>query len=79
MPSLIVPIANVVTVVAVGTALSEGLKSPKAVAMFYAGVAKSCYTSTGSKRVACIVSAGACGFTITPEPSTSPIYRNLCS
>jgi len=57
MPSLIVPIATVVTVVAVGTALSEGLKSPKAVAMFYAGVAKSCYTSTGSKRVACIVSA----------------------
>ena len=57
MPSLIVPIATVVTVLAVGTALSEGLKSPKAVAMFYAGVAKSCYTSTGSKRVACIVSA----------------------
>jgi hypothetical protein len=56
----------------VGTALSEGLKSPKAIALFYVEIAKSCYTATGSKRIACAVAAGACGFALVPGPHQAP-------
>ena len=66
MPNPMVPIASSLGGVAAGTALSEGLKSPKAIALFYAEIAKSCYTATGSKRIACLVAAGACSFALVP-------------
>lgn len=51
---------------ALGTALSENLKSPKVIAIFYVEVAKSCYTATGSKRVVCAIAAVACGLVLVP-------------
>jgi len=65
------PIASAVTSVAgvaAGTAVSEGIYSPKAMVMFYYTVAKSCYKATGSKRVACAVAAGSCGLVLLPGP-----------
>jgi len=60
--------------VAIGTALSEGLslKSPKAIAVFYVEVAKSCYKATGSKRFACTVAAGACSLALVPGRNQGP-------
>lgn len=43
MPHPLAPIATSLVGVATGTALSEGLKSPTAIALFYVNVAKSCY------------------------------------
>ena len=40
--------------------------------LFYYNVAKSCYKATGSKRVACAVAAGACGFALVPGPHQAP-------
>ena len=68
MPQPIVPVVSSLGGAAVGTALSEGLKSPKAATIFYVDVAKSCYKATGSKRVACVVAAGACGLALAPGP-----------
>ena len=68
MPHPLVPVATSIAGAALGTALTEGLKSPKAVALFYFSTAKSCYTATGSKRIACIVATGACGFAVLPGP-----------
>lgn len=54
------------------TALAEGLTSPKAVGLFYWGVAKSCHGATGSKLLACGLAAGACGFALVPGPHQGP-------
>ena len=57
----------------VSTAVTEKLEySPKAVAIFYGEVAKSCYIATGSKRVACVVAAGACTFALIPGAQQAP-------
>lgn len=72
MPHPLILVASSLGGVALGTALSEGLTSPKAIAVFYVEVAKSCYGATGSKRVACAVSAGACGFALVPGPHQAP-------
>lgn len=72
MPHPLAPIATSLVGVATGTALSEGLKSPTAIALFYVNVAKSCYQATGSKRIACVVAAGACGLAIVPGPHQAP-------
>jgi len=68
MPHPILPVVSSLGGAAVGTALSEGLTSPKAIAIFYVDVAKSCYKATGSKRVACVVPTGACGLALAPGP-----------
>lgn len=74
MPHPLAPVATSLVGVATGTALSEGLKSPKAIALFYVNVAKSCYQATGSKRIACVVAAEACGLAIVivPGPHQAP-------
>jgi glycerate kinase len=72
MPHPLVPIATSLSEAAIGTALSEGIKSPKAIALFYVNVAKSCYKATGTKRIACIVAAGACGLVLVPGPHQAP-------
>jgi len=69
MPHPILPVVSSLGGAAVGTAVSEGLKSPKAI---YFEVAKSCYKATGSKRVACAVAAGACGMALVPGPQQAP-------
>ena len=66
MPNPIVPVVS--SLGGVGTAVSEGLKSLKAIAIFYVDVAKSCYKATGSKRVACVVAAGACSLALVQGP-----------
>jgi predicted alpha/beta-fold hydrolase len=47
MPHPIVPVGISLGGTALGTSLAEGLKSPKAIAIFYVEVAKSCYKATG--------------------------------
>jgi hypothetical protein len=69
------PIASSITSVAgvmAGTAVSEAIYSPKAMAIFYYTVAKSCFEATGSKRVACVVAAGSCGLVLLPGPHQGP-------
>ncbi|EJK53451.1 hypothetical protein THAOC_27117, partial [Thalassiosira oceanica] len=56
----------------VSTALSEKLEPPKAIAIFYGEIAKSCYIATGSKRVACVVAAGACTIALIPGAHQGP-------
>jgi len=74
MPHPLIPVTTSLGGVAIGTALSEdvSLKSPKTIAAFYLQVAKSCYKATGSKRVACVVAAGACGMVFMPGPHQGP-------
>ena len=56
MPYPLVPVVISLVGVVTGTVLSKGLKSPKAIVLFYVNVAKSCYKTTGSKRIACLAS-----------------------
>jgi len=72
MPHPIKPVVTSVVGITVTTVISEQLKSPKAIAAFYVGVAKSCYTATGSKRIACIAATGVCGLAIIPGPHQAP-------
>jgi len=72
MPHPIVPVVTALGGSAVGTALAENLRSPKAIAIFYVEVAKSCYKATGSKRVGCALAAGACVFALTPGTHQAP-------
>jgi len=52
-----------------GTMLSENaLMSPKAIALFYVQIAKDCYVSTGSKRIACVAATVVCSATLVPGP-----------
>jgi len=77
MPNPLLPIANAVVGVGTGTMISErALMTPKAIGLFYVGIAKTCYTSTGSKRIACAVAALACGTALIPGPRS--FYRCLC-
>lgn len=72
MPNPIIPVVTSVVGITATTAISEQLKSPKAVVAFYVGVTKSCYTATGSKRIACIAATGVCGLAIIPGPHQGP-------
>ena len=54
MPNPLLPIAGAVVGVGTGTMISESaLMTSKAIGLFYVGIAKACYASTGSKRIAC--------------------------
>lgn len=69
MPNPLLPVAGAVVGVGTGTMLSESaLMTPKAIGLFYVEIAKACYVSTGSKRIACGVAALACGATLVPGP-----------
>ena len=66
MPNSVVRAAGAVGGAALGTAVSEKLKSPKAIALFYVEVVKSCYSATGSKRIACASAVVVCGLALMP-------------
>ena len=69
MPNPILPIAGSIASVGVATIASEGvLMAPKAIALFYVKIAKDCYVSTGSKRIACGAAAIICGGALVPGP-----------
>ena len=73
MPNPLLPIAGAVVGVGTGTMISESaLMTPKAIGLFYVGIAKTCYTSTGSKRIACGVAALVCGVALVPGPHQGP-------
>jgi len=46
--------------------------APKAIALFYVKIAKDCYVSTGSKRIACGAAAVICGGALVPGPHQAP-------
>ena len=58
--------------VSVGAVLDDGLMNPKAIALFYVEIAKKCYVSTGSKRIACGTAALACGIALVPGAHQGP-------
>ena len=67
------PVAGAIIGVGAGTMISESIiMSPKAVGLFYVGIAKSCYTATGSKRIACGVAAVVCSGALLPGPQQGP-------
>lgn len=69
MPNPISPVVGAIVGVSTGTMISERvLMTPKAIALFYVQIAKDCYVSTGSKRLACGVAALACGVALVPGP-----------
>jgi hypothetical protein len=69
----LLPIAGALIGVGTGTMTSESiLMTPKAICLFYVGVAKTCYVSTGTKRIACVVDALACGTALIPGPHQGP-------
>jgi len=73
MPNPLLPVAGAVVGVGTGTMISESaLMSPKAIGLFYVEIAKACYVSTGSKRIACGVAALACGTALVPGPHQGP-------
>jgi hypothetical protein len=46
----------------------SALMTPKAIGLFYVGIVKAYYASTGSKRIACGVAALACGTALILGP-----------
>lgn len=73
MPNPLLPVAGAVVGVGTGTMISESaLMTPKAIGLFYIEIAKACYVSTGSKRIACGVAALACGTALIPGPHQGP-------
>ena len=73
MPNPLLPVAGAVVGVGTGTMISESaLMSPKAIGLFYVEIAKVCYVSTGSKRIACGIAALACGTALIPGPHQGP-------
>jgi len=73
MPNPILPVAGAIVGVGAGTMISESaLMTPKAIALFYVQIAKDCYVSTGSKRIACGAAALACGVALVPGPHQGP-------
>jgi hypothetical protein len=73
MPKQLILLVSAVIGAGAGTIVKEGLEmTPKAVGVFYVAVAKSCYVSTGSKRVACGVAALTCVAAVTPGAHQGP-------
>ena len=73
MPNPLLPVAGAVVGVSTGTMISEStLMTPKAIGLFYVEIAKACYVSTGSKRIACGVAALTCGTALIPGPHQGP-------
>jgi len=73
MPNPVLPVVGAIVGAGAGTMISESaLMTPKAIALFYVQIAKDCYVSTGSKRIACGVAALACGVVLIPGPHQGP-------
>ena len=73
MPNPLYSVTGAVIGVSTGTMLdNNALMTPKAVGLFYLKIAKACYVSTGSKRVACGVAALVCTTAVIPGPHQGP-------
>jgi hypothetical protein len=73
MPNPLIPVAGAIVGVGTGTMISESaLMTPKAIGLFYVKIAKACYVSTGSKRLACGVVALACVTAVIPGAHQGP-------
>jgi hypothetical protein len=73
MPNPFLPVAGAVVGLSTGTMISEStLMTPKAIGLFYVGIAKACWLCTGSKRVACVIPALACGTALVPGLQQGP-------
>jgi len=73
MSNPLLPVAGAIVGVGTGTMISESaLMTPKAIGLFYVQIAKDCYVSTGSKRIACGVATLACGVALLPGPHQGP-------
>jgi hypothetical protein len=73
MPNPLLPVAGAVVGVGTGTMISESaLMTPKAIGLFYVEIAKACYISTRSKRIACGVAALSCVTALVPGPHQGP-------
>ena len=72
IPLITKQVAGAIIGASVGTVLEERLMNPKAIALFYADIAKKCYVSTGSKRIACGTAALACGIALVPGAHQGP-------
>jgi len=73
MPNPLLPVVGATVGVSTGTMISESaLMTPKEICLFYGGIAKACYASTGSKRIACGVTALVCGTALIPGPHQGP-------
>ena len=69
----LIPIAGSLGGIAVGTVISEGIApNPKAIVLFYVEIAKACYVSTGSTRIACGVATIVCAAALVPGPQQAP-------
>jgi len=74
------PIVGALIGAGTGTMISESaLMTPKAIALFYVQIAKDCYVSTGSKRIACVVATVACGATLIPGPHQGPFISSCAA
>lgn len=73
MPIPLQPIITSAVEIATGTMMSEGkILRLTEIATLYLGIAKSCYASTGSKRVDCSVAAITFVVAIIPRPHQGP-------
>jgi len=73
MPNPLLPVVGATVGVSTGTMISESaLMTPKEIGLFYVRIAKACYASTGSKRIACGVAALVCGTTLIIGPHQGP-------
>ena len=73
MPNPLLPVVGAAVGVSTGTMISESaLMTPKEIGLFYVGIPKACYASTGSKRIACGVTALVCGTALIPGPHQGP-------
>lgn len=69
MPNPLLPAVVTAAGVSTGTMIAErAIMNPKEIGLFYVGIAKSCYAATGSKRIACGVTAAACITSLIPGP-----------
>ena len=80
MPNPLLPIAGALVGVSTGTMVAEHtLMTPKAISLFYVGIAKACYDSTGSKRIACGVAALVCCTALIPGPHQGPFIAGCAT
>jgi len=73
MPNPLLSVVSTTVGVSTGTMIAESaLMTPKKIGLYYVGIAKACYASTGSKRIACGVAAIVCGTALIPGPQQGP-------
>ena len=74
-----IEIGSALVGVGTGTMIAERtLMGPKAVWLYYVQIARGCYISTGSKRIACGVAAITCAPALIPGPH-QPAFIIACA